>query len=138
MSLRRKTGARAARYRGEYLSSPAWWERRRVWFETVAAAGQVAVCQVCGADYELKSLDLHHTSYEGVTQDGEGAWVAGEAHEDLMPLCREDHEMIHREFDVRGRDFRGWDRRHATAVVVIGLRRRRSDEATTMGDECES
>ena len=110
-------------YQRGYLRSAAWFRRRDRWFAKVEDRGLVAVCQVCGAP---GSLDLHHVSYDGVRRDDEtGTWRAGEKHEDLMPLCREHHQAVHDEFDRRRRDFWGWDRRRATAVVVVGLRKRR-------------
>ena len=104
------------------LRSPAWFDRRRAWFRSVVQRGQVVVCLVCR---EAGPVDLHHTSYDGVRQESSGEWVAGEADEDLMPLCRGCHEDLHRELDRRRRDFWGWDRRRASAVIVIGLRRAR-------------
>lgn len=51
----------------------------------------------------------------------DGSWVAREADEDLMPLCRDHHQAVHRVMD-RKRDFYGWDRRRATLVIVAYLR----------------
>lgn len=119
MSLGRRGDAT---YLRGYLKSPAWFARRRAWFRSVEQRGQVVVCLVCR---EAGPVDLHHTSYEGVRQESSGGWVAGEADEDLMPLCRSCHEDLHRELDRRRRDFWGWDRRRASAVIVIGLRRAR-------------
>ena len=119
MSLGRRGDAG---YLKGYLRSPAWFDRRRAWFRSVVQRGQVVVCLVCR---EAGPVDLHHTSYDGVRQESSGEWVAGEADEDLMPLCRGCHEDLHRELDRRRRDFWGWDRRRASAVIVIGLRRAR-------------
>lgn len=110
-------------YTRGYLRSGAWFTRRRRWFDAVAGAGQIAVCQVCG---QSTSLDLHHVSYDGVTEHADGSWAAEEAHEDLMPLCRVHHEQLHAEFDRRRLDFWGWDRRRATAVVIAAMRQRGS------------
>ena len=90
------------------------------------------VCLVCGVG---GALDLHHTSYDGVKQRTDGSWVAGEADGDLMPLCRGCHEDLHAELDRRRRDFWGWDRRRATAVLVVGLRRARLDSVGGGGSE---
>lgn len=110
-------------YQRGYLRSAAWFRRRDRWFDEVEERGLVAVCQVCGSQ---GALDLHHVSYDGVSRNDEtGQWQASEGHEDLMPLCREHHQALHDEFDRRRRDFWGWDRRRATAVVVVGLRKRR-------------
>lgn len=110
-------------YQSGYLRSGAWFRRRRAWFAAVEATGQAVVCQVCGT---AKNLDLHHMNYEGVRQASTGAWVAGEADEDLMPLCRGCHDDLHAELDRRRRDFWGWDRKRATAIIVVGLRQRRT------------
>lgn len=109
-------------YQTGYLRSGAWFRRRRAWFAAIEGRGQQVVCLVCETG---GSLDLHHADYKGVTQTATGAWVAGEADEDLMPLCRGCHEDLHAELDRRRRDFWGWDRRRATAVLVVGLRRAR-------------
>lgn len=113
-----------AAYAHGYLRSGSWFRRRRAWFASVEARGQQAVCLVCGTD---KGLDLHHTGYDGVSQTADGSWISGEADEDLMPLCRGCHEDLHAELDRRRRDFWGWDRRRASAVLVVGLRRARQD-----------
>ena len=67
--------------------------------------------------------DRHHTSYEGVGQDADGTWRAREADEDLMPMCREHHQQLHRMMDGK-KEFYGWDRRRATVVIVARLRHR--------------
>ncbi|WP_181954249.1 hypothetical protein [Kocuria coralli] len=113
-------------YRG-YLRSGAWFRRRRAWFTAVKDSGREAVCQVCGT---TQRLDLHHMNYDGVSQTPTGAWVSGEADEDLMPLCRTHHEQLHEELDRRRRDFWGRDRRRATAMIVVGLRKRRQRQST--------
>lgn len=111
-----------AAYATGYLRSGAWFRRRRAWFSAVETTGRQVVCLVCGTD---GPLDLHHVDYAGVRQAADGSWIAGEADEDLMPLCRGCHETLHAELDRRRRDFWGWDRRRATAVLVVGLRRAR-------------
>lgn len=111
-----------AAYSRGYLRSGAWFRRRRAWFAAVEATGRQVVCLICGDD---GPVDLHHTSYDGVKQGPDGFWVAGESDEDLMPLCRGCHEALHAELDRRRRDFWAWDRRRATAVLVVGLRRAR-------------
>ncbi|WP_123826629.1 hypothetical protein [Kocuria soli] len=107
-------------YQTGYLRSGAWFDRRRAWFTAVEARGQQVACLVCGSE---QGLDLHHVDYDGVWQAGDGSWIAGENDEDLMLLCRGCHEDLHDELDRRRRDFWGWDRRRASAVLVAGLRR---------------
>lgn len=121
-----------AGYARGYLRSGAWFRRRRAWFAAIEERGKQVVCLVCGVG---GALDLHHTSYDGVKQRTDGSWVAGEADGDLMPLCRGCHEDLHAELDRRRRDFWGWDRRRATAVLVVGLRRARLDSVGGGGSE---
>lgn len=67
------------------------------------------------------SLDLHHVSYEGVSWDDTAQqWVAREADDDLMPMCREHHQQLHRIMDGR-KEFYGWDRRRASVVIIARL-----------------
>lgn len=68
-------------------------------------------------------MDLHHMSYDGVSQDRGGRWVSREKDTDLMPLCRDCHERVHRILDDHKRDYKGWNRHRATIVIVARLRR---------------
>lgn len=72
---------------------------------------------------DVGSLDLHHVSYDGVTKDDRGQWVASEADDDLMPLCRTHHNKLHQIIDEHGRDYQGWNRRRASVVILGRLRR---------------
>lgn len=87
-------------------------------------------CQVCAITLaEAGSLDLHHLSYDGVVQDPfGGGWKAREAHEDLIPLCREHHQRLHQIVDGR-KEFFGWDRRRASVVIVARMIRQRQGAA---------
>uniref|UniRef100_UPI0021B4BADC hypothetical protein n=1 Tax=Micrococcus luteus TaxID=1270 RepID=UPI0021B4BADC len=76
---------------------------------------------LCGTQL---TLDLHHVSYKGVGQDEEGRWQAREAHNDLMPLCRDHHQRLHQIMDGK-KEFFGWDRRRATIVIVARMIRQR-------------
>lgn len=106
-----------------YLRSQAWGWRRQRWFRDRRRASFEPACQVCQITLaELGSLDLHHVSYDGVTENADGSWTAGEADADLMPLCRVDHRAVHRMMDRR-REFYGWDRYRATVVIVAHLHR---------------
>lgn len=116
-----RTGSPAYR---QYLRSQQWGFRRVRWFRDCRARGYEPACQVCGMTLaEAGSLDLHHTSYAGVGQDAEGTWRARESDEDLMPMCREHHQQLHRMMDGK-KEFYGWDRRRATVVIVARLRHR--------------
>lgn len=124
MSLARKTStADRAAYQG-YLSSTPWKARRRRYFETVKAAGFEPACQVCFATLaELGVLDLHHVSYDGVKEVAPGRFRAQEKDEDLVPLCRDHHEQLHRTFDQHRLTYWGWDRKRATVVVINYMRK---------------
>lgn len=120
MSLRRSGNPE---YRG-YLRSRAWGWRRQRWFRDCRARGAEPACQVCEVRLEdVGSLDLHHVSYDGVTKDNRGQWVASEADDDLMPLCRTHHNKLHQIIDEHGRDYQGWNRRRASVVILGRLRR---------------
>ena len=121
MGLGRKRGAARAEYAG-YIASDAWRARKIRYYEDIRAAGFVPVCQVCGVS---RGLDLHHLSYDGVRRVASGVWVSGEADEDLIPLCRADHEELHRVLDTRGRDYRGWSRRAASLRIIRYLKDRK-------------
>lgn len=126
MSLAR-TGNR--RYKNGYLRSQAWGWRRQRYFRDLRAAGFEPACQVCNIlmvsyrQREGKDLDLHHVSYDGVSYDEDtGKWIAAEADEDLMPMCRICHQDLHRIMD-RPRDHNGWSRENATISIIVHLRR---------------
>lgn len=123
-SLARKTDRRdRAKYQG-YLTSNAWRARRRKYFDAVRANGFEPACQVCFiTQSEAGSLDLHHVSYDGVEDLGNGRYRSTEADEDLVPLCRIHHEQLHQVFDIHRRSYYDWDRRRATVVVVNYLRK---------------
>lgn len=105
-----------------YLRSQQWGFRRVRWFRDCRARGYEPACQVCGVTLvDGDSLDLHHVSYEGVSwDDTTQQWVAREADEDLMPMCREHHQQLHRIMDGR-KEFYGWDRRRASVVIIARL-----------------
>lgn len=122
-----RTGSAAYK---RYLRSQAWGYRRVQWFAQCRADGAEPACQVCAITLaEAGSLDLHHLSYDGVVQDPfGGGWKAREAHEDLMPLCREHHQRLHQIMDGR-KEFFGWDRRRASVVIVARMIRQRQVSA---------
>lgn len=123
-SLARNTGStERARY-GAYLSSNSWRARRRLYFEAVRAAGFEPACQVCLALLkDIGSLDLHHVSYDGVIDQGAGRFRSEEPDEDLVPLCREHHEALHKRLDDYRYNYWGWDRRRATVVIIKHMKR---------------
>lgn len=119
MSLRRSGNTE---YR-KYVRSQAWGWRRTRWFRDCRRRGTEPACQVCGARLDQNgTLDLHHVSYDGVKQEPDGTWIAGEKDEDLLPLCREHHERLHKILDGHGRDYYGWNRRRASVVILARLK----------------
>lgn len=109
----RLTGRRAqARRRyADYMASVAWRKRREAWLEEHRAReGREPVCGICDRAWDLKHDDLHHHDY---------ARLGAEAHEDLAPLCRADHELLHRTI----RRSRAW-RAHAHSAASRALLQR--------------
>lgn len=122
MSLARKRGAARAEYAG-YMRSSAWLSRKIRFYAEIKGRGQIAVCQVCGTRGSKDNpLDLHHLSYEGVVKLPGGGWKSNERDEDLIPLCRADHQKVHEILDSRVRDYRGWSRRKASMWIIYGLK----------------
>lgn len=84
---RRRPRSRRATY-DAYLSSRAWSEKRKQWYAAwLTVAGVEPSCLVCGGRWTLKSGHLHHITY---------ARPGAEACEDLLPLCRRDHQAAPR------------------------------------------
>lgn len=125
MGLGRKHASRSVGYRQGYLKSGAWSVFRAGFYGRLRAAGILPACAACGrAEHEGVSLELHHLSYEGVSQLPSGQWVSGESDDDVILLCREDHEQLHRVLDSNRRDFVGISRRVASLRIVNSLRAR--------------
>lgn len=79
-----------------YMASPAWAKRRRAWvLEYEAQHHHPPACAVCDApwiDPETGgTLDVHHHAYEH---------LGHELFDDLVALCRDHHEAVHRAFDT--------------------------------------
>lgn len=121
MSLARKKGT--ARYEYDsYLKSASWAARKGRFYQRIKDSGKVPACEVCGL-LEKNKLDLHHMSYEGVSRNARGVWMAAEKDEDLVILCREHHSRLHYLFDTRGRDLRGQSRAWASAYLIVLMKR---------------
>ena len=102
-------GTRRAGY-SAYMSSAAWYARRRWWLsEYQRRNGRPATCVVCGRP----DVDLHHVDYER---------LGHETFEDLLPTCRPHHDRIHAAWDASP-DLRRLGRRIATVTVVASMRR---------------
>lgn len=116
-----RTGSKSYR---SYLASGAWRARKHRWFHDRRDEGYEPACVICGLSLtELGALDLHHMNYAGVTEHPDGTWSAREADEDLMPMCRHHHQLLHRAMD-RHREYHGWDRGKATVVIAASMVRR--------------
>ncbi len=79
--------ARRTEY-ADYMRSPAWWARRRLWWQHhTARTGTPTMCCPggCGTTLTIDD-DMHHRSYDRLGE---------EAHEDLIPLCRPCHDALH-------------------------------------------
>lgn len=97
-----------------YIKSPAWWQRRHRWLEEELELERPRPLQClggCGKDWKLTRDDLHHCSYDR---------LGNEAHDDLWPLCRTCHSLLHELLDST----RSWRKlpytlanQHALAVV---------------------
>lgn len=75
-----------------YMSSPAWWERRRRWqADEETRTGLPVVCAITGRLWDPDRDDLHHVTY---------ARLGHEAHDDLIALTRAAHERLHRLVDA--------------------------------------
>lgn len=125
MGLGRKHASRAGDYRQGYLRSDAWIAFRRGFYARLRSQNIIPACAACRRTAgEGVALELHHLTYEGVSRGASGAWVSGESDDDVIILCREDHEQLHRILDSNRRDFAGCDRRLASLRVINGLRSR--------------
>jgi 5-methylcytosine-specific restriction endonuclease McrA len=97
----------------EWMTSPGWLaHRRRWWREWLARYGAEPVCLVCGKPWRLRDGDLHHRSYDRIGR---------ERHDDLIPLCRPCHQLVHAVLAT----FPGWwrvGRAAATDTIIARLR----------------
>ena len=85
MSNTRRPASTSRSYRTGYLKSPAWFARRDRWVRAHAHTGVPLTCRACGHSATAAELELHHTDYHGVHNEG-GQWRAREPHSDLVPL----------------------------------------------------
>ena len=81
----------AARRYAAWMNSPTWRRRRRRWAsEETRRSGRI-VCAVCSKPWRERRDDLHHASYSRMGR---------ERHEDLVPMCRACHELVHKAIDA--------------------------------------
>lgn len=110
---RRRTLARIT-YQ-HYIDSQAWRQVRLAWADEYDRRhpGRPARCVICGQEWKVGRDDLHHLTYDR---------LGAERFDDLMPLCRADHELLHRWLDSS----KSW-RRLQLRVASIELARRLAD-----------
>ena len=85
--------------RAGYMRSAAWFRRRKQWFiDEEERCGRQVECPGCGRPLWPSSSDMHHATYER---------MGHEDHEDLLAMCRDCHELLHRHLDVSPR-LRRW------------------------------
>ena len=107
-----------------YMDSPAWFARREAWYRAfVATDAAQPLCTACGVAWMLDHGDLHHRTY---------GRLGNERDEDLMPMCRDCHDELHRILE-RNPAWRRMGRPQATDLIVTGMARRLSDGVGTDG-----
>jgi hypothetical protein len=110
-------------YRGKvkaYMQSSEWRTRRQQWVQASRAKfGRDPRCVVCGAIWRDEkrptdqcTLDMHHVDYKK---------LGGETFDDLIPMCRAHHEVLHRLIDAFP-SYQRMTRREATRQIIPRLR----------------
>lgn len=95
----------------EYIQSDAWKAKRRQYF----ARTKEPRCYVC--EKSGVPLDLHHKTYKN---------LGNERMMDLVPVCRNCHELIHRMYAERTNRNDGiWQITNKARTAVCGPRSRR-------------
>lgn len=92
----------------KYISSSAWFSRRVEWAETEKQARGELICYGCGSEWKVSRDDLHHASY---------ARLGDEQHDDLWPLCRTCHDMLHQRMES-SYTLRRMDREQAGRIAL--------------------
>jgi hypothetical protein len=104
-----------ARY-ATYMASPEWFSRRARWVDEWKNThnGAEPTCAICGDPWTVRHGDMHHRSYDRLTQ---------ECADDLVALCRPDHAALHALIET----VPAWHRLpadQATDLIVARLRHR--------------
>jgi 5-methylcytosine-specific restriction endonuclease McrA len=90
LSKHARKSARRQEYRARYaayITSAAWRAVRLGWLDEFRLRNDLEpTCVVCGRAWELAQDDLHHHTYDRLT---------AELFEDLAPLCRSCHGLVH-------------------------------------------
>lgn len=103
----------------DYIASAAWYRRRMRWAEDELERirpARIMCLGECGREWRVTRDDTHHSSY---------ARLGNEDHEDLWPLCRACHDLLHHLLDS-SKSWRRMDRRLANqqALLVVQDRHR--------------
>lgn len=99
-----------------YMDSAGWRARRQAWHaEWTTRYGCEPVCLVCGGQWTLRHGDLHHRNYDR---------LGHERFDDLVPLCRKHHAVLHELWDASPA-WRRMGRSAATMGIIATLRRLR-------------
>ena len=122
LSKHARKSARREEYRARYaayVTSAAWRAVRLGWLDEFRLrTGGEPTCEVCGRDWELARDDLHHHTYDRLT---------AELFEDLAPLCRSCHGLVHDTI----RNSRHWSRMRDFAASQKVIERLRLLRAAT-------
>jgi len=129
LSKHARKSAKREDYRSRYqayVTSAAWRAVRQGWLDEFRLRYQAEpTCGVCRAAWVLTRDDLHHHTYDRVT---------AEAFEDLAPLCRRCHEVVHD--TIRGSPH--WSRMRdvaASTKVIARLRELRDQSVSRLEAE---
>ena len=105
----------------KYVSSPAWYRRRRQWLaEHREVTGEGPVCTACGQAWRLSHDDLHHRSYRR---------LGHELAQDLVPMCRPCHYRLHVLLDSNP-EWKHVRHEQATDMLIAHMRKEKSHAAT--------
>lgn len=115
----RSNGREAHRQRyASYMRSPAWYQRRHQWAADEAnllPEGAGILCLGCNESWTLRQDDLHHVTYDR---------LGAEDHEDLWPLCRTCHTLLHDQL-VASRTWKKLPRTQGNHLALAQVRRER-------------
>ena len=99
---------------GCWMASPEWLDVRRRWHvEWTQRYDGEPSCVVCGGKWSLTGGDLHHRTYRR---------LGAERLEDLVPLDRGCHDLVHAIWDANP-TWRRMDRGLANDLIIGLLRR---------------
>lgn len=118
-----RAGIASRAYRLQYLKSKQWHARRARWFDQNPDQHKCCVCKR-EEPQAKRRLELHHIDYRGVTQLLNGAWMANERDEDLLPMHPLCHRLVHELMDNDGALRYMRSRKEATLQAIAKVRAR--------------